>query len=225
MLQRLGTLELWVLVPASVLVAAAPVYAQTTTEERDPARQQDPAATTPDRRTPTPDQTSPASPPHRMGSGPGRRGMMMGPQGMMGRGGGWGARGPYQRLFDPNTVTTVQGRVVEVQTVPPIQGMSPGVHVLVRTDDGETLPVHLGPQWFLGNLDTQLEAGDQVRVAGSRVEHMGSSFFIASRVTKGDEVLELRDEQGFPAWSWRSQATRPSRPSRSQQQQQQQRQP
>jgi hypothetical protein len=43
-----------------------------------------------------------------------------------------------------------------------------------------------------------------VEVKGSRVTFEGKPAIIAAEVKKGDEVLKLRDENGFPMWSgWR----------------------
>ena len=51
---------------------------------------------------------------------------------------------------------------------------------------------------------TLREAGDLVVVKGSRVTFAGNPAIIAAEVKKGDAVLKLRDENGFPAWAgWR----------------------
>jgi hypothetical protein len=117
--------------------------------------------------------------------------------------GGWGAKTPYTRMFDPKTIETVAGKVTAVDRIMPRQGMSPGVHLVIETDAGP-IPVHLGPEWFLENQDIGFEPGDRVEVTGSKVEFQGKPAVIASEVRKGDEVLWLRDENGFPVWSgWR----------------------
>ncbi len=67
-----------------------------------------------------------------------------------GRGGGWGPGGQYGRMFDPKTVETVKGEVEKVERVTPMQGMSAGIHLLLKTEK-ETLSVHLGPEWYINN--------------------------------------------------------------------------
>jgi len=78
-----------------------------------------------------------------------------------------------------------------------------GVHLMVKTAK-EILSVHLGPGWYIENQDTKIEPKDKVEVAGSRITLEGKPVIIAAEVKKGDEILKLRDENGFPLWSgWR----------------------
>lgn len=116
---------------------------------------------------------------------------------------GWGSGTRYCRMYDPATVETISGTVKDVQEIVPLRGMSSGVHLQVRTDDG-TLPVHLGPEWFLENQDMGIEPGDSVVVTGSRITFDNAPAIIAAEVRTGDDVLVLRDESGVPVWSgWR----------------------
>jgi hypothetical protein len=120
-------------------------------------------------------------------------------------GGGWGPGTPYARMFDPKTIETVSGTIVSLGTASPMPGMGAGVHVALKTQQGE-VSVHLGPVWYLENQDTRLEPGDQVQVRGSRITFQGKPAIVAVEVTKGQDTLKLRDENGFPLWSgWRRQ--------------------
>ncbi|OLP17517.1 DNA-binding protein [Leptolyngbya sp. 'hensonii'] len=123
-----------------------------------------------------------------------------------GRGsGGWGRNSQYQRLYNLNTVTTITGKVIAVDNQVSMRGMSTGVHVKVSTANGNIL-VHLGPAWYLGNQDVQIELGDQIEVTGSQVTLAGVPVIIAAKIRKGDQILTLRDQNGFPVWSgWRKQ--------------------
>jgi hypothetical protein len=126
--------------------------------------------------------------------GPGRGG---------GRGGGWGRNSPYNRLYDPKTVETREGEVTAIEYHTPRNASGRGVHLVLKTGE-EAIPVHLGPEWFIENQDTQIEKGDQVKVTGSRVTYQDKPVIIAREVEKGDEVLQLRDDDGFPRWAaWR----------------------
>lgn len=117
--------------------------------------------------------------------------------------GGWGPGGPYGRMYNPQTVETIAGEVISVERITPMRGMSYGVHLLVMTDK-ETISVHLGPGWYVENQDVKIEPKDKVEVRGSRITFQGKPAIIAAEVRKGDEVLKLRDENGFPVWSgWR----------------------
>ena len=117
-----------------------------------------------------------------------------------GRMGGWGRLGSYQRLYDPDTVKTISGEVVKVEHFVPQKGMGQGVHVQLKTLQ-ETLPVHLGPRWFLDNQDVQIEKGDRIQVKGSQITFENKPAVIATEIEKGDDILRLRDGDGFPRWA------------------------
>jgi hypothetical protein len=117
---------------------------------------------------------------------------------------GWGPGSNYNRMYDVNTVETISGQVTKVDKIYPDNNMSYGIHLTLSTTTGE-ISVHLGPGWFIENQDTEVNAGDNVTVTGSKVTYEGSEVIIAKEVTKGDEVLKLRDDNGFPLWSgWRN---------------------
>lgn len=117
--------------------------------------------------------------------------------------GGWGPGSQYQRMYDPKSVETISGEVASVDKIAPMRGMSYGVHLMVKTDK-EEISVHLGPGWYIENQDIKIEPKDKVEVKGSRTTFKGKPAIIAAEVKKGDQILRLRDENGFPVWSgWR----------------------
>jgi hypothetical protein len=124
--------------------------------------------------------------------------------GMTWRGsGGWGPGTPYNKMYDPKTVETINGEVISVDRITPMKGMSGGVHMNVKTDK-ETISVQLGPSWYLENQDVKIAAKDKVEVKGARATFAGKPAIIAAEVKKGDEVLKLRDDSGYPVWAgWR----------------------
>ena len=127
----------------------------------------------------------------------GQRGPQHGP------GYGWGRGSQYSRIYDTNTVETIRGEVVSVEKFTPGKGMGSGVHLLVKTEK-ETIPVHLGPSWFMDNQETKIEPKDKLEIKGSRVTFEEKPAIIAAELRKGDEVLKLRDDRGIPAWAgWR----------------------
>lgn len=125
-------------------------------------------------------------------------------QGMMRKGaGGWGQGTAYARLYNPKTLETISGKVVSVDKILPMKGMSHGVHAVIKTDK-ETVSVHLGPDWYIENQDMGIAPKDKIEVTGSRITFQGEPAIIAAEVKKGKNVLVLRDEKGFPVWSgWR----------------------
>jgi hypothetical protein len=117
--------------------------------------------------------------------------------------GGWGMAGSYQRLYDPARVETITGEVTAVEKVTPMKGMNYGIHVIVKTDK-ETIPVHLGPAWFIEHQDIRINKGDRIEVKGSLVTISGKPIIIAAEVKKGKDTLILRNSAGVPVWSgWR----------------------
>ncbi|HEY3278598.1 MAG TPA: hypothetical protein VGJ94_18420 [Syntrophorhabdaceae bacterium] len=117
--------------------------------------------------------------------------------------GGWGMGTPYQRMYDPSKVETISGTVESVNQVAPMKGMYRAVEIVVKTDK-ETIPVHLGPEWYIGRLDTKIVKGDSIEVKGSRITFDGKPAIIAAEVKKGENILVLRDAAGVPVWAgWR----------------------
>jgi hypothetical protein len=117
--------------------------------------------------------------------------------------GGWGAGGSYQRMYNAATVETISGEVVSVDKFTPMKGMNYGIHLMVKTGDGD-VSVHLGPAWYIERLDTKINKGDTVEVKGSRITINGKPAIIAAEVKKGETVLRLRDDKGMPVWAgWR----------------------
>ena len=118
-------------------------------------------------------------------------------------GGGWGMSSQYGRMYDPKTIETISGEVERVDMITPMKGMSGGVHLVVKTDK-EPVSVHLGPAWYIENQDVKIQPKDKVEITGSRITFDGKPAIIAREVKKSDEVLILRDDNGYPVWSgWR----------------------
>jgi hypothetical protein len=113
---------------------------------------------------------------------------------------GQGYRGEYQGKYNPKTVITVEGVVETVEQMAPATGMSYGIHLDLRTASG-TLSVHLGPAWFIERQDIRIEEGDTLQVKGSKITYEGKPTIIAAEVKKGNTVLKLRDQNGFPVWA------------------------
>jgi hypothetical protein len=102
-------------------------------------------------------------------------------------------------MYNPAAVETVSGTVESV-TQTPGQGAAYGVHFTLKTDK-ETIPVHLGPGWYMDKQEVKPAAGDKVEVTGSRVTYEGKPAIIAGQVKKDGKVLNLRDANGVPAWA------------------------
>ena len=119
--------------------------------------------------------------------------------------GGWGMGTPYQRMYDPTKVVTITGTVEAVETMAPMKGMHRAVSLMVKMDT-ETIPVHLGPKWYIERLDTKFQKGDVVEVRGSRVILNNRTIIIAAEIKmeKSPHIIVLRDDAGIPVWAgWR----------------------
>lgn len=108
--------------------------------------------------------------------------------------------------FDTTTVETIKGTVESIEKMRTRARRSYGYGVHVMLDTGsEVVPVHLGPSWYLDKQKVKIEKGDEIEVTGSRITYNEKPALVAAIVTKGDEVLNLRDERGFPLWSgWKN---------------------
>ncbi len=116
--------------------------------------------------------------------------------------GGPGGKARYQRIYDPATVETVTGDVLQVKKIPHRRGTGFGVHLILKTEK-EEIPVHMGPSQYLEKQGIAIAEKDRVEVKASRVVLKGKAVLIAAEVRKGDAVLKLRNENGVPAWSRR----------------------
>jgi hypothetical protein len=117
---------------------------------------------------------------------------------------GAGGGGPlvhYGTMWDGNSVTTLVGEVAAVEKYTPGRGGSSyGLRFTLKTAK-ETVPVVLGPAWYVEQQHFAVAAKDQVEVKGSRLSIQGQPTIIAQEVKKGDKVLRLRDGQGVPLWT------------------------
>jgi hypothetical protein len=105
-----------------------------------------------------------------------------------------------QRVYNPKTVETVQGKVVSVEKTSPPADRGYGVHLTLEVGKAP-IEVHLGPARYLAKQPLQIAPNDSVTVTGSRVMLDGKPALIAAEVKKGDQVMKLRDANGVPAWS------------------------
>jgi hypothetical protein len=108
-------------------------------------------------------------------------------------------RDPATGFGPAEQVVQLRGEVVDVYQTSSKRGLRSGVYVLLQTNEG-TLEVSLGPNWYLEEQQFSLEPDDWILVEGTRTRKGGTSSLMAHRVTRGEQVLMLRDENGMPLW-------------------------
>jgi len=110
------------------------------------------------------------------------------------------------RIYNSKTVETITGEIVSVDRISRGGGARGGIHLSLKTQK-ETVSVHLGPSWYVEKQALKLSPKDHIEVRGSRVTVDGKPAIIAAEVKKGDQTLQLRDQDGLPLW--RGQGGRP----------------
>jgi len=104
--------------------------------------------------------------------------------------------------YNPATEVTLAGTVDEVKNpAAPARG-SGGLHLIMSAPSGAT-EVLVGPAWFVSEKHVTFAKGDALSVVGAKITMDGKQVVIAREITKGDQVLTLRDPQGLPLWSGR----------------------
>jgi hypothetical protein len=106
------------------------------------------------------------------------------------------------RLYNPQAVETLAGTVVAINRMHARRPGRPDRIMLdLKTDQG-IIKVHLGPADYVDQQALKLAPGDQVEVKGTRITRSKTTIFIAGSVTKGGQIMQLRDDAtGRPLWS------------------------
>jgi hypothetical protein len=104
-----------------------------------------------------------------------------------------------QHDYDLKTVETIGGKVLSIEKTTPAKRRGYWVDLVLQTEK-ETIAVQLGPAWYIDKQATRIEPNDTITVTGSRVTMDGKPAIIAADVTKGNELLKVRDNNGIPLW-------------------------
>lgn len=116
--------------------------------------------------------------------------------------GGWDVDGAYNQFYKSSERDRLKGEVEAFSEVVPLPGMSPGVAMIIKDDDGDRIVVHLGPKWFVDPKGIGIRKGDKVKIKGAWSEIGNEDVFIAAKVKRGefDEYKIRRTRDGFPFW-------------------------
>ena len=116
----------------------------------------------------------------------------------------------FNRGYDVNTVSTVSGRAVSL----PHPGEKGNVLIEIKSGN-ETFNLSVGPGSYWGKKGIAINLNDELAVKGSKAQGLdGKSYVLTQKLvnrTTGAQV-ELRSENGEPAWSGRDMNSMPERP-------------
>jgi hypothetical protein len=112
-----------------------------------------------------------------------------------------GKAGQDEPRYDTSTVATFTGIVGAVSLHTGRRG-NPRTRAMLKTKDG-IVQIHIGPTSFLQDRQVEIAEGDSLTVIGSRVSEDSGELIIVRQLTRGKQVLMLRNEDGRPLWDER----------------------
>lgn len=101
-------------------------------------------------------------------------------------------------------IVSLSGRLVEIKTGPceKTTGRSPiGTHLLLETDKGDKLNIHLGPDAAVAKTVAKLSIGQKMTAKAFRTDKMPEKHYTAQSLTFGKTTVELRDAGLRPVWA------------------------
>jgi len=111
--------------------------------------------------------------------------------------------GVARRAVEPKVVS-FSGEVLEVKTEPCKMTTGRaylGTHLTLRTAEGRSLNVHLGPAGVVDFATKGLAVGTQVTVKAFRTARMPKNDYVARSLVRGGTEVQLRDESLRPVWA------------------------
>ncbi|MCC6580975.1 MAG: PRC-barrel domain-containing protein [Phycisphaeraceae bacterium] len=115
----------------------------------------------------------------------------------------WRRDSAYNKGYNAQLSTTVKGTVTSVSEFSPETGAANGRQIMLRSDDGKTYTVHMGPSSFMQWQDSTfaIKQGDELTITGSIAKFQDKDVLIANQIRNKDgKTLELRDNTGRPMW-------------------------
>lgn len=114
--------------------------------------------------------------------------------------------------FNPSSITSIDGTVAEEGKFQPAASTTEMLWLRVRTSNGQTVLVNLGPRSYVSSQDFYVVPGDRIHLKGSEVTATasGKRVFLPTEVTYSNQTLKLRSDTGTGLWE--GQATTPGAP-------------
>lgn len=113
----------------------------------------------------------------------------------------WGLAVQPSDLFNAETVARFDGQVLSVEDVTPDTDLTPGVYVLLKTNEGN-MSVRLGPADYLKRQGFSIRPYDRLEIMGSKVKSgEDRTGIIATKAKTGERTIALRTASGRPVWA------------------------
>lgn len=116
---------------------------------------------------------------------------------------GWERVSRFNSFFSQDSLVYITGEVTNIdRNFKPLSDMADGLAVTVKTDDGKSHLVVVGPGWFTQFYKQKwdIAVGDRVDIRGSEVKVDGKPMIMAVWGRKGDLEMTVRTRQGKPVW-------------------------
>ena len=104
-----------------------------------------------------------------------------------------------QHDYDAKTIETIGGKVLSIEKTTAANKRGYWIDLMLQTGK-ETIAVQLGPSWYIDKQAPRIEANDTITVTGSRMTLDGRPAIVAADITRGNELLKLREDNGIPVW-------------------------
>ncbi len=104
--------------------------------------------------------------------------------------------------FNASAITSVDGTVLDEGKFRAPAANQDMLWLRVRTTDGRTLLVNLGPRDYVSQQNFYIVRGDQIHLKGSEVatKAAGRRVFLPTEVMYNNHMLRLRSATGTPLW-------------------------
>lgn len=107
---------------------------------------------------------------------------------------------PYLGSLDTAKRSRVEGEITQVDRVRS-SGFGEQVVITIKTSDGSTQKVTLGPSWFVNGSAVVPMRGDKVVVETLGLARETEPLSVATHLNIADRKLHLRGSDGSPAWA------------------------
>jgi TolB-like protein/predicted Ser/Thr protein kinase len=104
--------------------------------------------------------------------------------------------------YDLHTEAKTKGVVEDINLLP--LGARKDFTELVIKNGEDRFHIYVCPKPFQDEMGVSFSKGDEVVVTGSKVKQGTSDVILARELVKGTDTLLFRDEEGKPAWDWRT---------------------